>query len=77
MNDVKIEKNVPLPKRSRNRRRWGEVIEKFKVGDSILLNDHLDLGSFRAAASRAGYHLVTAQENTKNGETKYRAWRAE
>lgn len=63
-----IEKNIPIPSRSK----WGDVVAKMKVGDSVLVT-MTEAAALRSQARMCGMQVVarTMQPN------QVRVWRTQ
>ena len=70
--DVKIDKNVPLLKKMHLRRKkakFDSVLEKMKIGDSILFSDKKEALNFVNFATRRGFRVAQRKENL-NGDIR-------
>jgi len=67
---IRIDKKIPLPKRSVRRSKWGEVLNRMQIGDSILFKNPYEANSFRSAAKAHGYSVT--QRSVDGG---IRVWR--
>ena len=72
MDDLKIDKNVPLLKKMHLRRKkakFDSVLEKMEIGDSILFNDKKEARNFVNFAIRRGFRVAQRKENL-NGDVR-------
>lgn len=68
--ELKIEKGVPITPKTRKGSKWDAKIDAMGVGDSIVVQDESDYESFRAALRRKGFRV--ARERNNHG---YRVWK--
>ena len=70
--ELKIEKNIPLPKKQHLRKgRFVSLLKKMEVGDSILFKNKAEANKFAIAADREGM-CVARRQVSQNGE--FRIW---
>lgn len=69
---MQIESDIPLPPKFSERRRWADVAEKMKPGDSIAVENESEAGSLRYALKRRGYACAT-----RKAKGEWRVWRVE
>ena len=75
MDELKIEKNIPMPKKHHLRKgRFVSLLRKMKVGDSILFKNKAEANKFVTAADREGVRVARRQVS-QNGE--FRIWRTD
>jgi hypothetical protein len=70
--DMKIEKNVPMPERSRNVMGLSALLKKMEIGDSIVIPKEKRNVAGSTARS-AGVKIATRAE----GSNSVRIWRTE
>ena len=58
MDEIKIEKNIPIPRSSRGGGKWMRLAEKMEVGDSVLLKTVKHVQTFTHAAKKLGMKAV-------------------
>jgi len=75
--NMKIEKNIPIPKSGTYRGKYKDVLLEMEVGDSVVTN-FKELTGMRQAAKVLGYK-ITARKLDERYETEsdYRVWRIE
>ena len=67
---MKIDKNIPIPNRNRNRHgKWKDLVSKMDVGDSVLIKIK-DRSSINNAMVAQGYKGTSRME-----DGKVRVWR--
>lgn len=69
---MEIEKGVPLPRRSADRRKWSDLAEKMEPEDSVACDSESDASSLRLALKRHGYVAAV-----RKVDRKFRVWRVE
>jgi aerobic-type carbon monoxide dehydrogenase small subunit (CoxS/CutS family) len=74
--EIKIEKNIPIPNTFRPSTKYGKIIEKMEVGDSVAVEGKNVRSCLYAAMKTAGYKAVT-RKVTNQGYGVYRIWRTE
>jgi len=68
MDDIKIERDVPLPQQ---RYKWKGILNKMKDGDSIVLNDKQSKHSCLSNAYMQRIKVVSR----KIGKDQWRVWK--
>ena len=74
--NLKIEKNIPIPKKYRSNTKSGETINKMEVGDCVTVEGKNAKSCFYAAMRKKGYKAAT-REVSSEGYGIYRIWRTE
>jgi aerobic-type carbon monoxide dehydrogenase small subunit (CoxS/CutS family) len=74
--EIKIEKNIPIPTTFRPSTKYGTIIDKMEVGDSVAVEGKNVRSCLYAAMKTAGYKAVT-RKVTNQGYGVYRIWRTE
>lgn len=74
MNEIKIEKGVPIPHRRGSGPTEKYPFSKMKIGDSFLVQGDKDSSAIRVTASAAGRRLKFTF-TVHRGEDGYRIWR--
>jgi hypothetical protein len=72
--EIKIEKNIPIPTTFRPSSKYGAIVDKMEVGDSVAVEGKNVRASLYAAMKTAGYKAVT-RTVTNQGCGIYRIWR--
>ena len=67
---MKIEKNIPVPRKQHKTSTWATLVDQMDVGDSILVNNKSERASLTTAIKAQGYQATTRQVNGK-----FRVWR--
>ena len=70
MDEFKIEKGVPCPKRNRTHGKWQKLAAMMKKGDSVVLPTGTQKSGLFSAIRRAG-----GQACSRRVENGYRVWR--
>ena len=76
IDDIKIEKNIPIPKKYRSNTKYGKTINKMEVGDSITVEGKNAKSCFYTAIRKQGYKAATRKVSSE-GYGIYRIWRTE
>ena len=74
--EIKIEKNIPIPTTFRPSTKYGAIVNKMEVGDSVAVKGRNCRSSLYAAMKTAGYKAVT-RKISNQGLGVYRIWRIE
>ena len=69
---LKITKNIPVPHRAYSMKHWSEVLDKMKIGYSIVVDKQGLVGSCRRVAHRKG--MDVSSQTTPDGKG-WRIWR--
>ena len=67
---MKIEKNIPLPRKQAKKATWAALVDNMDVGDSVLVNNVTERASLTNAIKAQGYEVTTRKE-----DDKFRVWR--
>ncbi len=67
---MKIDKNIPVPRKYHRMDIWNEVAINMDVGDSVLVEDMSKRASLTNALKRSGYEVTTRSEGKQ-----FRVWR--
>jgi len=67
---MKIDKNIPVPRKYYRTDIWNEVASNMDVGDSVLVEDIGKRSSLSNALKRSGYKITTRSEGKQ-----FRVWR--
>ena len=73
---IKIEKNIPIPTTFRPSTKYGAIVDKMEVGDSVAVEGATVRSCLYAAMKTAGYKAVTRKIKNQ-GLGVYRIWRIE
>ena len=67
---MKIDKNIPVPRKYHKIDIWNEVSSNMDVGDSVLVDDKSKRAALTNALKRLGYEVTTRSEGKQ-----FRVWR--
>jgi hypothetical protein len=67
---MKIDKDIPVPRKYHRTDIWNEVASNMDVGDSVLVEDIGKRASLSNALKRSGYEITTRSE-----DKQFRVWR--
>lgn len=67
---MKIDKNIPVPRRQVKKATWAALVDQMDVGDSVLVNSVAERASLTNAIKAQGYEATTRKE-----DDKFRVWR--
>lgn len=67
---MKIDKNIPVPRRQVKKATWAALVDKMDVGDSVLVSSVAERASLTNAIKAQGYEATTRKE-----DDKFRVWR--
>jgi hypothetical protein len=67
---MKIDKNIPVPRKQVKKAVWAALVDQMDVGDSVLVNSVAERASLTNAIKAQGYEATTRKE-----DDKFRVWR--
>jgi len=67
---MRIDKNIPVPRRQVKKATWATLVDKMDVGDSVLVNSVAERSALTNAIKIQGYEVTTRKE-----DDKFRVWR--
>lgn len=67
---MRIDKNIPVPRKQIKKAVWAALVDKMDVGDSVLVNNVSERQSLTNAIKAQGYEVTTRRE-----DDKFRVWR--
>lgn len=80
MRPLKIEKNVPIPRKSMRAISWKSIAEEMAVGDSVKIKGKTEhetrckVEALKTAMRSLGFKAIQRQM-TRGNRTSYRVWR--
>jgi len=69
-NQMKIDKNIPIPRKQHKKATWAALVDQMDVGDSVLVNNVSERQSLTMAIKAQGYEVTT-----RKVDDKFRVWR--
>ena len=69
-NQMKIDKNIPIPRKQVKKAIWAALVDQMDVGDSVLVNNVSERQSLTMAIKAQGYEVTTRRVGDK-----FRVWR--
>jgi len=69
-NQMKIDKNIPIPRKQHKKATWAALVDQMDVGDSVLVNNIAERAALTNAIKAQGYEATTRKE-----DDKFRVWR--
>ena len=67
---MKIDKNIPIPRKQHKKATWAALVDQMDVGDSVLVNNVAERAALTIAIKMQGYEATTRKE-----DGKFRVWR--
>ena len=67
---MRIDKNIPVPRKQVKKAIWATLVDNMDVGDSVLVSNVAERAALTNAIKAQGYEATTRQE-----DDKFRVWR--
>ena len=69
-NQMRIDKNIPVPRKQVKKAIWATLVDNMDVGDSVLVSNVAERAALTNAIKAQGYEATTRKE-----DDKFRVWR--
>ena len=67
---MRIDKNIPVPRKQVKKAIWATLVDNMDVGDSVLVSNVAERAALTNAIKAQGYEATTRKE-----DDKFRVWR--